>query len=109
MVDLLLVRIGLVIRFADAFGNNLGIALRMAGVFAVGTLHTGRVFQELSAKSTTHDVVKLLLDKLVTLLFVDLFFLLPDCTLSIQTDVKWPSGSGLLLEAHGQMNATCRF
>jgi hypothetical protein len=43
MVDLLLIRIGFVVCFANAFCDDFGIALRMTRVFAVRALHAGRV------------------------------------------------------------------
>lgn len=43
MLDLLFVRVGLVICLADTFGDHFRIALFMAGVLAIGTLHTGSI------------------------------------------------------------------
>lgn len=96
MVDLLLVGVCFVIRFADTFGDHLGIALAMAGIFAVGTLHPGSVLQKVTAKSTAHNIVELLRDELVSLLFVNIFLLLPNGTLAIETDIEWPSVLQLL-------------
>ena len=89
MVDFLLVRVGLVIRLADTLGDDLGIALAMASILAVGTLHSCSILQKVAAQSTAHDVVELLGDELVTLLLVYLFLLLSDGTLTVETDVKW--------------------
>jgi hypothetical protein len=89
VIDLLLVRIGLIVRLADTLGDNLGVAFAVAGVFAVRTLHSGRVFEEVSTQRTAHDVVELLSDELVALFLVDLLLLLPHGTLSIETDVEW--------------------
>ena len=44
VVDLLLVGIGLVVGLADTFGDDLGIALAMTGILAIGTLHAGSIF-----------------------------------------------------------------
>jgi hypothetical protein len=80
--------IGLVIGFADTFGDDLWITLAMARVFAIGALHTSRILQEIPTKRTAHDVVELLSNELVPLLLVDLFFLLANGTLTIKTNVK---------------------
>ena len=49
MVDLFLVRIRFCVRLADTFGNNICVALRVASVLAILALHTGGVFQEVTA------------------------------------------------------------
>lgn len=100
VIDLLFVWVGLIIRLADAFCDYLGVAFGVAGVFAVLTLHAGRVFEQFSTESTTHDIVELLLDEFVALLFVNLFFLLSYSTLPIKTDVERTALTSLLLEAH---------
>lgn len=91
MIDLLLVWVRLVIRFADTLGDDFGIALAMASIFAVGTLHSRSIFQKITAKSTPHDIVELLRDEFVALLLVNLLLLLSDSTLTIKTDIKWSS------------------
>lgn len=48
VVDFLLVRIGLVIGFADTLGDNLGVTLFVAGVFAIRTLHAGSILEKFS-------------------------------------------------------------
>lgn len=88
MVDLFLVRVGLVVRLADTLGNDLGVAFAMASVLAIRTLHARGVFEELSTQSAAHDVVELLGDELVTLLLVNLFLLLAHGTLTVETDVE---------------------
>jgi hypothetical protein len=88
VIDFLLVRVCLVVGFADTLRDDLRVALSVASVFAVGALHASRIFQEIAAKSTTHDVVELLRNELVTLLFVDFFLSLSDCTLTVETDVE---------------------
>lgn len=96
MVDLFFFRVCFVVCFADTLGDHLGVALAMASIFAVGTLHSCSVFQEVAAKSTAHDIVELLRDELVTLLLVNLFLLLSDGTLAIETNIEWPSVLQLL-------------
>ena len=65
MVQLLLVRISLCVRFAYAHGDYFPIALLVAGVFAILTLHASRVFEELPAESAAHDIIELLKHELV--------------------------------------------
>lgn len=96
MIDLLFIGIGLVIRFADAFGDHTPSALLVAGVFAVRTLHASRVLDKVSTQGAAHDVVELLRDELMTLLLEHLFFLLADCSLSIESNVEGPTVFHLL-------------
>jgi hypothetical protein len=109
MVDLFFVWVGLVVGFADAFGDDLGIAFGVTSVLAISTLYTGRVLEEISAKCTAHDVVELLLDELVSLLLVHHFFLLANGSLAVEANIERSSGTSLLLEAHGEMDSTGRF
>lgn len=88
VIDFLLVRVCLVIRFADTLRDDFRVALPVASVFAVGALHASSVLQEIAAKGTTHDIVELLRDELVTLLFVDFLLSLSDCTLTVETNVE---------------------
>jgi hypothetical protein len=88
VIDLLLVRIGLVVGFADTLGNNLGVTLAVAGVLAIRTLHAGSILEEFSTQCTAHNVVKLLGDELVALLLMNLLLLLAHGTLTVKTDVK---------------------
>lgn len=90
MVDLFFVWISFVICLAYTFCHHFRIALSMASIFAICALHASGVFQEISTKSTTHNVVELLSNKLVALLLMDLFFLLAHSTLSIETDIEGP-------------------
>lgn len=96
MVDFLLIRISLIVGLADTLSDDLGVTFPMACVLAVGTLHTGCVLEEVSAQSTAHDVVELLRDELVALLFVDFFLFLTDGTLSVETNVERTSVFKLL-------------
>jgi hypothetical protein len=88
VIDLLLVGIRFVVGLADTLGDDLWIALSVTGIFTVGTLHAGSIFQENTTKCTAHDVVELLGDKLVTLLLVNLLLLLSDGTLTVETDIE---------------------
>ena len=89
MVDFLLVRISLVICLADAFRDDLGITLRVTGVFAVSTLHASRIFEEVPTQSATHHIVELLFHEFVTLFLVHLFLLLPHRALTVETNIEW--------------------
>jgi hypothetical protein len=88
VVELGFVRIGFSIRLRDALGDDLGIALLMTGVVAVRTLHTCRVLEEVAAERATHDVVELLLHKLVAVLLDNLFLALADSALATKTNVE---------------------
>lgn len=88
MVDLLFVGVGLVVGLADTLGDNLRVAFAVAGVFAIRALHARSILEEFSAQRTAHDVVELLGNELVTLLLVNLFLLLADSTLTIETNVE---------------------
>ena len=91
MIELLLIRVGLRIRFADTFSNDLGVAFFMACIFAILALHTSGILQELSTKSTTHDIVELLEHKFMAVKFMDLFFALADGTFTIKTNIEGSS------------------
>jgi hypothetical protein len=88
MVDFLLVRISLVVRFANTFRDHFRIALSMACILAIGTLHAGGVFEEVATEGATHNVVKLLRHELVSLFLVNFFFLLANGTLTVKTDIE---------------------
>lgn len=88
MVDPLFIGVGLVVRLADTFCDHLSVTLLVASVLAVCALHACGVLEEISTQGTAHDVVELLGDKLVTLLFVDLFLFLAHGTLSVETDIE---------------------
>ena len=100
MVDLFLVLVRLIVRFTNALRDNFRIAFCVTGILAVCTLHPGRVFEEISTKRTSHDIVELLLDELVALFLVNFFLFLSNGSLSIETNVKRPPSNSLLLEAH---------
>lgn len=68
MIQFLLIGVGLSVRFTDAFRDDLSIALFMTCILAIFALHAGRVLQEISTKSASHDVVELLEYKLVSTL-----------------------------------------
>ena len=91
MVDLFLLGVCFVVRFADTLGDYLRVALAMAGILAVGTLHPSSILQKVATKRATHDIVELLCNEFVPLLLVDLFLLLSNRTLTIETNVERPS------------------
>lgn len=96
MIDLFFVGVGLVVGFADTLGDDLLVTFSVTSILAVSTLHTGRILQEVAAKSTAHDVVELLRNELVSLLLVDFFLLLSDGSLTVQSNVEWTAVLQLL-------------
>lgn len=60
----------------------------MTCVLAVSTLHTRSILEKFSAQRTAHDVVELLRDKFVALFLVNLLLLLPNCTLTVETNIE---------------------
>src|SRR5690242_3295596 len=104
VVDLFLVRISLSITLADTLGNNAGVALVVTSVLAIFALHTRRVLKEISAEGTAHDVVKLVLDKLVAEHFVNFLLALSNSTLSAQTEIHLSLVSVFLDETEFELN-----
>lgn len=96
VVELRFVRIGLGIRLGDALGDHLLVALFVASVSAVCALHAGSVLEKLAAKRASHNVVKLLLDKLVAILLHNFLLALTNGTLAVETNVKRPTVLDLL-------------
>jgi len=88
VVKLLFFWVGFCVGLRDALCDHLLIALLVAGIFAVGTLHAGRILEKLSAKRATHDVVKLLLHELVAIHLVNFFFLCTDGAFSPESQVQ---------------------
>lgn len=88
VIDFFFIGISLVVGFADTLCDDFRVALAMASVFTILTLHTSGILEELPAERTTHDVVKLLSNEFVSLFFVDFFFPLTNRTLPIQTNIK---------------------
>lgn len=88
MVDFLFIWIGLVVGLADTLGDNLWIAFLVTSVFAICALHACGVFEEFPTECATHDVVELLGNKFVALLFVNIFLLLTHSTLTVQTNIE---------------------
>ena len=88
MIELLLVRVGLCIRFTDTFRDDLGVAFFMARVLAILALHAGGILQKFSTKGTTHDIVELLEHKFVAIKLMNLFFALADGTFTVETNVE---------------------
>lgn len=60
----------------------------MASILAILALHASRVLEEIAAKRTTHDVVKLLKHKLVTVKLMCLLFSLPNGTFTVEAGVE---------------------
>ena len=71
MVNLLLLWIGLGVRFTDTLRDHASITFGVTGVFTVLTLHSSRILQEVAAQSTSHDVVELLRHEFVAVHFVN--------------------------------------
>lgn len=88
MIELLLLRNHIVVRFADALGDDLRITLLMTSVFTVRALHTRGIFEEFATESASHDVVELLHDELVAVHLVHFLFALTDGSLSVQADIE---------------------
>ena len=88
VIDFFFIRISLVVGFADTLCDNFRIALAMASVFTVLTLHTSGILEEFSAERTAHNIVELLSNEFVSLFLVDFFFLLANSTLTIQTNIE---------------------
>jgi hypothetical protein len=107
VVDLLFVRIGFRIALADTLGDDASITLGVTGILAVFALHTGRILEEISAKRTAHDVVELVLNKLVAVHLVDLFLALSNSALSSQTKIHLPL-SVFLDEAELELDLSSR-
>jgi hypothetical protein len=91
VVELLFLWICFVVCFADTLCNHVSVAFPVASVFAVCALHTGRVFEEVSAQGTSHDVVELLLNEFVAVHFVYLLLSLTNSTFTVKTQVNWSS------------------
>jgi phosphatidylglycerophosphatase A len=85
MVDLGFIWIRLRVGLRDTLGHHLRVAFLVASVLAVGTLHASSVLQEFATEGAPHDVVELLGDELVAILFVNLFLALANGTLSSKT------------------------
>lgn len=91
MIDFLLVWIGFVVRFANTFGDDFRVTFLVTRVLAICTLHACSILQEIPTESAAHNVIELLCNEFMSLLLVDLFLLLTNSTLPIETDIKWPS------------------
>lgn len=108
VVDLLLLRVRLSITLTDALGDDAGIAFGVAGVFAVFALHASRVLQEVTAQSTSHDVVELLLYELVAVHLMHLLLALTNSAFSSKTKVHLPTVLVGLDKAHLELKLTTR-
>jgi len=96
VIELRFVGVCFCIRLRDTFGDNLRVTFLVACILAIRALHTSRVLEEVTAQSTPHNVVKLLLHKFVPVLLVDFFFALSNGTFSIESDVERSAVFGLL-------------
>lgn len=85
MVELFFVWIYLVTSPRNALCDNVRVTLFVTGVLAVHTLVSTSVFEEITTVCTFHDIVKLMLDKLVAVHFMNLLLLLSNGTLSSET------------------------
>jgi uncharacterized membrane protein len=108
MIDFFLVGIAFSITLANALGDDAGVAFGVASVLAVLALHPRRVLEKVPTQSTTHDVVKLVLNKLVSVQLVDLFLALSNGTLAAQAEIHGAPVIILLDEAHLQLNLASR-
>ena len=80
------------IRLRDTLCYHFRVTFLMASVLAVRTLHASSILEELAAESAAHNVVELLLHKLVPVLLVHLLFALANGSLAAE-----PSIEGLLV------------
>ena len=88
MIQFLFIGVGLRIRLANTLGYDFCVALFVTRIFAIFTLHTRRILEEVPTKSTTHDVVELLKNKFMAVKFVNFFFALSDSTFTVKTNIK---------------------
>ena len=88
MIQFLFIWVGFCVGLAYAFGDYFPVALLVAGVFAILTLHTSRIFEELAAEGTTHNIIELLKHKLVPVQLVYLFFPLTNGTFTVESNVE---------------------
>lgn len=98
VIDLLFVRISFSITLTDTFGDNARVAFSVASVLAVLALHACRILEEVSAKGAAHDVVELVLDKLVSVHLVNLLLALTNSTHTTETLQVDGAASVVLLE-----------
>jgi hypothetical protein len=61
----------------------------MTSVFAIRALHASRILEEIATKSTTHDVVELLLHEFMSVHFMHLFLARTESTLTLKPKVEW--------------------
>lgn len=108
VVELCLVWIGLGVGLGDALCDDLGIAFLVASIVAVGALHACSILEKFSTESAAHDVVELLLDKLVSILLDHVLFALTDSTLTTKTKIKGLLVARVLDKGHCEMNTANR-
>jgi hypothetical protein len=88
MVDFLLLGVGFRIRFRYAFSDDLLVTFLMASVLAIRTLVSGGILQEVTAQRASHNIVKLLLHKLMTILLMYFLFPLTYGTLTAEAELQ---------------------
>ena len=108
MVDLLLVWISLRVALTDTLGDHAGIALSVTCIFAVLTLHSGRVLEEIATERTPHDVVELMLNKFMSIHFVNLFLALANGAFPAEADINRPAVLACFDEAHLKLDLSRR-
>lgn len=89
MIYFFFIRVRLIVGFTDTLCDNFLIALAMASVLAIFTLHTSSILEKISAERTAHNIVELLSNEFVSLFLVNFFFSLANSTLTVQTNIKW--------------------
>jgi hypothetical protein len=109
VVDLLLVWISFGITLADTFRHHAGVTLGVASVFAVFALHSRGVLEEIPTESTTHNVVELVLDELVTEHLVNLLLALTNGTLSTKSEIHRSAIRVGLDEGHFKLDLSSGF
>lgn len=60
----------------------------MASIFAIRALHACRILEEVTAKRATHDIVELLLHKLMPIHFVHFFLACTNGTFSSKPKIE---------------------
>lgn len=109
MIELGFVWVCFGVRLRNTLSDHSRVALLVTRVIAVGALHTSRVFEKVAAECAAHDVVELLLHKLVTILLDHVFLALTNSSLSTKTDIECCLVLRVFSEGHRKVNAPNRF
>lgn len=83
MIQSFFFRIRFRIQFADALRNDFRVALLVACILAVLTLHTSGVLEKVPTERASHDVVELLRDELMAIHLVDFLLTLANGALPV--------------------------